>query len=137
MKSSPPANPIPRDRDPDFYKPTRPNAEVEGRKRRFDAINSYISMKGGWVVSIPGSDTVTFECMPASTLPAELEAAGYDLVPADPPETSRILAAPIEVRMTLSSSGAFEEMTEGSTKPVAQIRTHAGIARVLRYSFMV
>jgi hypothetical protein len=26
-------------------------------------------------------------------------------------------------------------LTEGSTEPVAQIRTHAGIARVLRYSF--
>jgi hypothetical protein len=46
------------------------------------------------------------------------------------------LANAIVQQMTLSSSGAFEEMTEGSTKkPVAQIRTHGGITRVLRYAF--
>jgi hypothetical protein len=26
----------------------------------------------------------------------------------------------------------FEEMTEGSTKPIAETRTHAGIVRVVR-----
>jgi hypothetical protein len=38
----------------------------------------------------------------------------------------RILAHAIEQKLTLTSSGAYEMLVEGSTKPVAQIRTHGG-----------
>ena len=58
---------------------------------------------------------------------------GYDAI--NTGEDKRILAHAIEQRLTLTSSGAYELLTEGSTKPVAQIRTDAGIERVLRYSF--
>lgn len=48
----------------------------------------------------------------------------------------RILAHAIRQRLTLtSSSGAFEELIEGSTKALAEVRTHAGICRVMRYRF--
>jgi hypothetical protein len=47
------------------------------------------------------------------------------------------LPAAIRQAFTLSSSGALEAMTEGSTKPVALTQTHAGIVKVERYSFAV
>jgi hypothetical protein len=60
---------------------------------------------------------------------------GYEPVPADSPEGERILPGTITEALTLTSSGAFEPLTEGSTTAVAQVRHHAGIARVLRYTF--
>jgi hypothetical protein len=123
MKSSPPA---------ETY---TPGAAVADIKARFAKINTFVMARGGWIVSVPGSPDVTIEVLPNSTLPTELEAAGYDLRPADPPETSRILAAPIEESFTLSSSGAFALAMPGSTAPIAHTVRHAGITRVLRYSF--
>jgi hypothetical protein len=66
-------------------------------------------------------------------LPGELRAAGYDLVPAG--EGKRIIAGTITERLTLTSRGIFEALTEGSTKPVAEVRRHVGICKVLRYGF--
>jgi hypothetical protein len=66
-------------------------------------------------------------------LPAELRAAGYDLMPAG--EGERILASAIVEELTLSSSGALVPLTEGSTKAVAEVRRHAGIVKVARYTF--
>jgi hypothetical protein len=68
-------------------------------------------------------------------LPAELRAAAYDLQPADPPEGSRLLASAITQKLTLTSCGIFEEMTEDSIKPVVEVWQHAGIVRVVRYGF--
>ena len=86
-------------------------------------------------LSLSGADRGHVGTLPRSALPDELRAAGYDLRPADPPEGRRILANAITQTLTLTSCGVFEEMTEGSTKPVAEIRTHAGIVCVLRYAF--
>jgi hypothetical protein len=72
-----------------------------------------------------------------SLIPWKLIESGYVVVAADPAEGQRIIAAPIEERLTLTSCGAFERLTEGSTKPVTEVRRHAGIARVLRYSFAI
>ena len=66
-------------------------------------------------------------------MPGELRQLGYDIINIGGGQ--RILAHAIEQKLTLTSSGAYETLVEGSTKPVAQIRTHARIARVLRYSF--
>jgi hypothetical protein len=68
-----------------------------------------------------------------STLPNELRNAGNDV--REIGESERIPPHAMMKKMTLTSSGTFEEMTPGSMKPVAEIRTHAGIARVLRYHF--
>jgi len=106
------------------------------RKERFAEIVAHVSAHGGWVTSIPGGTTVTFEVLPDSALPAQLIAMGHDVVPDDPEEGQRILASAIVERMTLTSSGAFEPMTEGSTKTV-HLRTHAGIVRVRRYRFAI
>lgn len=48
-----------------------------------------------------------------------------------------MVAHAITQRLTLTSCGIFEELIEGSTKPVTEVRTHAGIARVVRYSFAI
>jgi hypothetical protein len=45
------------------------------------------------------------------------------------------LPAAIVQEFTLTSSGAYEPLTEGSTKPIAQILRHAGIVKLTRYSF--
>ena len=63
----------------------------------------------------------------------ELCQLGYDAI--NTGEGERILAQAIEQKLTLTSSGAYEMLTEGSTKPIAQVRTHAGIAKVMRYTF--
>jgi hypothetical protein len=60
---------------------------------------------------------------------------GYDVRPANPAETTRILANAIVHHMTLSSSGAFEEMTPGSTTAITETRRHAGIVKTARFTF--
>jgi hypothetical protein len=47
----------------------------------------------------------------------------------------RILAHGITQWLTLSSSGAYMEVTGGSTMVVAMVRSHAGIVPVQRYTF--
>jgi hypothetical protein len=58
---------------------------------------------------------------------------GYDLRPEG--EGQRILPAAIVQEFTLSSSGALEPLAPESTKPIAHTVRHAGICKVLRYSF--
>jgi hypothetical protein len=50
-------------------------------------------------------------------------------------DRERILPAAIIERFTLNAGGEFEPLVEGSTKPVAQTRRHAGIVKVKRYGF--
>jgi hypothetical protein len=50
-------------------------------------------------------------------------------------EGERILPAAITQKFVLSSSGALEPLTTGSTRRVATTVTHAGICAVERYSF--
>jgi hypothetical protein len=84
---------------------------------------------------LPGAAEVTLETLPGSTLPDELRELGYDVREAG--EGQRLMANAIVQKLALTSSGAFEERAEGSTKPLAQIRTHAGIVKVERYMFAV
>jgi hypothetical protein len=45
------------------------------------------------------------------------------------------LASAIAEKFTLTSSGACEPATEGSTKKIASTATHAGITQVMRNGF--
>jgi len=45
------------------------------------------------------------------------------------------LAQQITERLTLTSCGIFEALTPESTKVVTEVRRHAGITRVVRFSF--
>jgi hypothetical protein len=107
------------------------------RKVRFGKLLTFITERGGWVTSISGAPDIVFECLPLSPLPNDLRDAGYTVTPADPPETTRIIAGTITEKLTLTSCGAFEALTEGSTKPVAEVRRHHGIVRTRRYAFSI
>jgi hypothetical protein len=47
----------------------------------------------------------------------------------------RILSGAIVERFVRGPEGELEPMTDGSTRPVAETRTHAGIVRVRHYTF--
>jgi hypothetical protein len=119
----------------EIYKPRLLGTEIETRKARFAKINAFVQSHNGWIVSVPGAELVTIETLPDSPIPQELINLGYLVQPADPPEGQRILPAPITQLLTMTSSGAYEPLAEGSTKAVALARRHAGIAKVTRYSF--
>jgi hypothetical protein len=76
---------------------------------------------------------VTVECLPGSTLPDELRKAGYDVI--ETGEGERILPTAISERFVAGADGELEPLTEGSTRPIASTVTHAGIVRILKYSF--
>jgi hypothetical protein len=82
---------------------------------------------------VPGDPEVRMECLPDSTLPADLGKLGYDV--RDLGDGERILAMAITEQFTMSANGEFEPLVEGSTKPIASTVTHAGICKVKRYAF--
>jgi hypothetical protein len=119
----------------DNYKPGKPDAKVADRKERFAALNDFVRARNGWLTSVPGAPDATLECLPGSTIPAELAKQGYELEPAG--EGQRILANSIVEKFVRGRGGALVPLTAGSTRPVAETRTHAGIVRVLRYELML
>ena len=50
-------------------------------------------------------------------------------------EAERIVPTAITERFCIGADGQLESLTSGSTRPVAQTVTHAGIVRVKRWSF--
>jgi hypothetical protein len=85
------------------------------------------------ITSIPGTVAVTGECLPGSTLPAELRKAGYDV--RDIGDGERIVATAITERFCRGADGELEPLTSGSTRAVAQVVAHAGVCKVKRYAF--
>lgn len=69
--------------------------------------------------------------LPASNLPCVLGDLGYDLKPDG--EGERILAGSIVERFARNAKGELVPWTEGQRE--AEMRTHAGITRVERFSF--
>ncbi|SRR5579871_1212832 len=133
------ANPVDKRARQDRYIPGRiptarlsPQEMIEKRKRLFDGLNKFVMDGGGWITSIQGAAEVTMETLQGSTLPDELHELGYDLTELAPGQ--RIIAGTIVERLTMTSSGAFEPATEGSTKPIIE-RSHAGIVPTQRFTF--
>jgi hypothetical protein len=62
-----------------------------------------------------------------------LRKLGYDVTEID--EGERILPAAIIERFVARADGELELLTAGSTRPIAETRTHAGICKVKRYAF--
>jgi hypothetical protein len=110
-----------------------PDQQLADRKKLFQGINAYVTERGGWLVSVPGAPEVTMECLPDSALPNDLRALGYDV--REIGDGERILPHRIVERFTRRADGELEPVTEGSTKPIAETRTHAGIAKVKQYAF--
>jgi hypothetical protein len=110
-----------------------PNVEIDERKNRFEGLNEFIQARGAWVTSLPGAAEVTLECLPDSRVPDELRKLGYDVREIGVGE--RILPHQIVERFVRRADGELEPLTEGSTKPIAETRTHAGVAKVKQYAF--
>jgi hypothetical protein len=139
MKSSPadkPRGQRARYAAKEIYKP-RGIPEIEDRKTRFAKISAYVRANGGFVTSIPGSAEVVIEVLPDSPIPDYLISRGYDVRPADPPETMRILASAIVETFMKNPDGTLSILVEGSTQSVAEVRRHAGITRVMRFTFSI
>jgi hypothetical protein len=115
------------------YISTPSNPEIDERKSRFEGLNEFVQSRGGWTTSVPGAAEVTVECLPDSALPDDLRGLGYDVIAAGDGE--RILPHRIVERFVRRADSELEPLTAGSTKPVAEVRTHAGIVRVKRYGF--
>ena len=72
-------------------------------------------------------------CLPGSSLPGEQQARGYDLVATGDGE--RIVPTAITEQFCMGADGQLEPLISGSTRPVAQTVTHAGIVKVMRFAF--
>ena len=94
------------------------------------AINDEIRKAGGWVTSVPGDRYVDFEVLPA--IPAQIrfqvEPNGYG---------EGILPHSVVEYFTKNADGTLSLLTEGSTQPVSSRVTHAGIARVAKFFFLI
>ena len=66
-------------------------------------------------------------------MPDQFRALGYRVESAGTGQ--RILHSAIVERFARTSSGALEPFSEGSTKPVAEVRMHAGITSVDKFWF--
>ncbi|MCK1480489.1 hypothetical protein IVB27_38595 [Bradyrhizobium sp. 197] len=106
---------------------------IRSRKELFHALNEKATKAGAWLTSIPGARDVSLECLPAATLPSELEALGYRLTAE--PDGQRMLPTTITEKFWRTSSGALVPLTADSTRPVSHVVHHAGLVTVERYSF--
>ena len=125
-----------------------PGEAITDRKARFASILKYVTARQGWLTSVPGERDVEMQCLPGSSLPDELRAgAEYKLgdetvrlppfkVTADG-EGERILAHGIIQHFVADAEGEMVLRIEGDTRPICRIVTHAGITRVLKFSFKI
>jgi hypothetical protein len=127
------------------------NADLDERKKEFDLLNVYVTHRGGWIVSTPGSRKIVLETLLSSTLPQELRdglsvkwrssdgsMCRLSLPPLDVHEEGegqRILAGSIVENFARRADGELQPLVEGSTAPIAETRTHAGICKVRRFGF--
>jgi hypothetical protein len=120
---------------PQFYHPGRTDetSRVKDRKARFEALNTYITNRNGFIISEPGRAEIRIECLPGSALPGDLAALGYQLQQEEDGE--RILVGAIVEKFVAGADGGLEPLTAGSTRPIAEIRRHAGICKTERYTF--
>jgi hypothetical protein len=125
---------------PGFYHPGRlhdrqRDAVVDDRKALFAELNAFVTERGGWLTSIPGETVVELQTLPGSTLPADVEARFGCGPVVEIGETQRILATAVVHHFSTGADGALELLTLGSTRPVTMSQSHAGICRVVRFSF--
>jgi hypothetical protein len=107
--------------------------KIEARKAKHARLCAEAREKCAWVISVAGDPVIRFDCLPDSPFPADLRERGFDLI--DEGEGSRILHAAITERFVRGADGELVLATEGSTRPIAESRTHAGIVKVKRCAF--
>jgi len=115
----------------ELYKPGR---VIEDRKTKFAKLLAFVTDRGGWITSIPGAAEVMDRDI-ARVRAAPMSCGPLDTISRRDGEGRRILATAITEHLVLSSSSALVPPTPESTKAVAEVRRHAGICQVLRYTF--
>jgi hypothetical protein len=124
-----------KDDPPEQTASTR-RAALADRKERFADINDMCIRTGGaWLTSVSGDIEVTLVCIPTSVIPQRLRDQGYHLVD-DGPGTWLAPNAITEVFGRLPD-GTLVAIEPGSTLPMVQRVTHAGIIEVQRFSFLL
>jgi len=113
-------------------KPSR-SETLTDRKQRFDALNTWVQARGGWVVSIPGDPEVRIEVLEGSSVPDGLREMGYDIKSMGAAE--RMVHMAVEEKFVRAPNGTLVSLTPGSTRSVVETRQHAGLVTVLRYGF--
>ncbi|HWX61964.1 hypothetical protein [Bradyrhizobium sp.] len=108
--------------------------KINDRKAAFDRLNRFIMARGGWITSIPGDRLVVVEAVSATTA-SDLADLGYS--PIEIEDGQRIMSAAVEECFTRTAAGALEPWTEGSARPVAEVRRHAGFVPTLRWSLVL
>jgi hypothetical protein len=59
----------------------RPNKLLDKKLREMrERMNKFIMQEGGWIVSLPDTRTIRFECPPGSRLPELLRQAGHRVI---------------------------------------------------------
>src|ERR1700730_5525340 len=76
-----------------------------------------------------------FEALPGSPLPDQLRDNGY--LVSEIGTTQRILPHAIEDKYVIGAGGDLELVTAGSTRPITQTVTHAGIVTTTVYELRV
>ena len=109
----------------------RPGQLEKINDRKAARLNRFIMARGGWITSIPGDRLVVVEAVSATTA-SDLADLGYS--PIEIEGGQRIMSAAVEECFTRTAAGALEPWTEGSARPVAEVRRHAGFVPTLRWS---
>src|SRR5262249_5736846 len=97
---------------------------IEDRKAKFEAINTFVTSAGGWIISIPGAAEITIECTESSDLPQKLRDAGYK-----PEEIGR------GTRLIPNATEEIIYKGEGEKRQTIRRLSHAGFVPVVRYAF--
>jgi len=122
-----------KDREPLKQSRPSPGDALADRKRRFEKIVTEAGRKNAWVTSVSGAELVTFDALEGSPLAADLRERGFEVT--DEGWGERILAVGITEKFARGPGGELVPITEGSTRPIAETRRHAGIVRIRRFAF--
>ena len=114
------------------YRPGQLQKAVATRKEQFEKLNKYVRLKGGWLVSIPGDELVTMQCLEHSQLPEQLRGLGYDDVE-EIGRSEKILHTAIVEKLARGPDGTLVPWREDL--PLAETRHHAGICPVTVWRF--
>jgi hypothetical protein len=123
------------------FQPRPPGEKVKSRLEVFEYVNAFVNARHGWITSLPGAADITIECLPGSTLPDELRSGGAKVkIGEGRNERSMILPPYVlkeagEGQRILAAAITEHVLIEGST--AVRSVTHAGIAKVRRFTFTI
>ena len=93
--------------------PAKPKTLDQKQRKLWQALNSFISEHGGWMVSQPDTEPLRFECRSESELPESLRDLGYDVVSAGTGE--RLLPV---IHETIRQDGGVTRITVQHVAPI-------------------